>query len=73
MSDQPRLAETAPEKVFLRLTAIACLMIACVLLLAEFWSGDLGIPPGRLMIGGAALCLLANLISGVLMLMRRRG
>jgi hypothetical protein len=72
MGDETSLAETAPEKVFLRLTAIACLVVAAVLLVGEFWSVDLGIVPGTLMLAGLGLCLLANLIAGVLMVLRRR-
>jgi len=72
MADRSSLAQTAPEKVFLRLTAIACLLIAAVLLVGEFWSARFGIAPGTLMVSGLALCLLANAISFVLMVLRRR-
>ena len=72
MSGEQVLAETAPEKVFLRLTAVACLAVSCVLLVGEFWSGSLGLRPGALLAGGLGLCLLANLLSLVLLILRRR-
>lgn len=73
MADRTSLAETAPERVFLRLTAIACLLIAAVLMVGAFWSARIGIGPGALMVAGFALVLLANVISLVLMWLRRRG
>jgi len=71
MTHRSGLAETVPERVFLRLVAVLCIVIACVLLLAGVWADPAAIAPGGLMLGGFALAASACLISLVLNLIRR--
>jgi hypothetical protein len=73
MAREPGLAETAPERFFIRLTAVACIAIACVLLVGEWFASGIGLAPGSLMMAGLVMCLLANILSIVLLVGRKRG
>lgn len=57
---------------FLRLSALTLSCLAIALVVAEWLSAPLGLPPGLAIVGGVGLGLCATLFSVVLLSMGRR-
>jgi len=62
-----------PKRVVMRITALCCIGLAAILLIAEWFAGTLGLAPGALGGAGLVLCIAGNLVTALLVAARRRG